>query len=147
MAVAVRPRGRRTAAARRSPLRPVDLLLAGYLVIVSLVALLRAPRQPGCWWLLAAHALFGVLLYLVTRPGLGPVGRTIREIYPLLLLVGLYCELDVLNGPGATAGLRRRRPAVGAGDLRRPAQHRVVAHDAEPVLVRRCCTPPICPTT
>ena len=81
-------------------LRPVDWLLAGYLVIVSIVALRRAPDQPGCWWLLAAHALIGVLLYLVTRPGLGPVGRTVREIYPLLLLVGLYSELDVLAGPG-----------------------------------------------
>jgi membrane-associated phospholipid phosphatase len=78
----------------------VDRLLAGYLAVVSVVALVRAPGQPGCWWLLAAHALFGVLLYLVTRPGLGPVGRTIREIYPLLLLVGLYSEIDVLNGTG-----------------------------------------------
>jgi membrane-associated phospholipid phosphatase len=78
----------------------VDLLLAGYLAVVSLVAVVRAPEQPGCWWLLAAHALFGVLLYLVTRPGLGPVGRTVRELYPLLLLVGLYSELDVLNGSG-----------------------------------------------
>ena len=77
----------------------MDLLLAGYLAVVSLVALIRAPGQPGCWWLLAAHALFGLLLYLVTRPGLGPVGRTIRELYPLLLLVGLYSEIDVLNGP------------------------------------------------
>lgn len=102
MVVAVRPRGRRTTAARRSPLRAVDLLLASYLGIVTVVALLRAPTQPGCWWLLLAHALFGVLLYLVTRPGLGPVGRTIRELYPLLLLAGLYGELDVLNGPGAT---------------------------------------------
>jgi membrane-associated phospholipid phosphatase len=84
----------------RTPLRPVDLLLGGYLVVVSLVALARAPEQPGCWWLLVAHALFGVLLYLITRPGLGPVGGAIRELYPLLLLVGLYSELDVLSGPG-----------------------------------------------
>jgi membrane-associated phospholipid phosphatase len=41
-----------------------------------------------------------VLLFLVTRPGLGPVGRTIRELYPLFLLPGLYSELDVLNPPG-----------------------------------------------
>jgi membrane-associated phospholipid phosphatase len=78
----------------------VDLLLAGYLVIVSVVAIIRAPGNPNCWWLLIAHALFGVLLYLLTRPGLGPIGRSIREIYPLLLLVGLYSELDVLNGLG-----------------------------------------------
>jgi len=87
-------------AVTREPLRPVDLLLLGYLAIVSVLAVLRAPSQPGCWWLLVAHALFGVLLLLFSRPGLGPVGRALREIYPLLLLVGLYAELDVLNGPG-----------------------------------------------
>ncbi|HEY7613553.1 MAG TPA: phosphatase PAP2 family protein [Gemmatimonadales bacterium] len=102
MAVAVAPR-ERVESGRASALQPVDLLLAGYLVIVSVVAVIRAPGLPNCWWLLLAHALFGVLLFLLTRPGLGPVGRTIREIYPLLLLVGLYSELDVLNGPGGTA--------------------------------------------
>jgi membrane-associated phospholipid phosphatase len=102
VAVAVAPR-ERVESGRASPLRPVDLLLAGYLVVVSVVAVLRAPGLPNCWWLLAAHALFGVLLYLLTRPGLGPLGRSIREIYPLLLLVSLYSELDVLNGPGGTA--------------------------------------------
>jgi membrane-associated phospholipid phosphatase len=83
-------------------LQPVDLLLLGYLGIVSVVALRRAPTQPECWWLLGAHALFLVLLALITRPGLGRLGRTLREIYPLLLLLGLYGELDVLNGIGAT---------------------------------------------
>ena len=79
----------------------MDLLLAGYLSIVSRrgagCARRRSRAAGGCS---LAHALFGVLLYLVTRPGLGPVGRTIREIYPLLLLAGLYGELDVLNGLG-----------------------------------------------
>lgn len=101
MAVAVAER-ERVATAGGTGLRPVDILLAGYLAVVSVVALLRAPEQPGCWWLLGAHALFVVLLYLLTRPGLGPVGRTIRELYPLLLLVALYSELDVLNGPAGT---------------------------------------------
>jgi membrane-associated phospholipid phosphatase len=81
-------------------LRPVDLLLLGYLGIVSVVAVLRAPAQPGCWWLLVAHGLFLVLLALLARPDLGPVGRALRELYPLLLLVGLYAELDVLNAGG-----------------------------------------------
>jgi membrane-associated phospholipid phosphatase len=85
------------APARPDSLRPVDWLLLAYLTVVSVVAVLRAPSRPGCWWLLVAHALFVVLLYLVTRPGLGPVGRTIREIYPLFLLPGLYSELDILN--------------------------------------------------
>jgi hypothetical protein len=101
MVVATETARERATAARPAQLRPVDLLLAGYLGVVSLVALARAPEQPRCWWLLAAHVLFGVLLYLVTRPGLGPVGRTIRELYPLLLLAGLYSELDVLNGSGS----------------------------------------------
>src|SRR5215210_7546751 len=78
-------------------LRSVDLILAAYLIVVSIVAALRLPVNPGGWWLLLAHALFAVLLFLITRPGLGPVGRTIREIYPLLLLPALYSELDVLN--------------------------------------------------
>ena len=34
-------------------------------------------------------------------PVSGAFGRAIREIYPLLLLLGLYGELDVLNGSGA----------------------------------------------
>lgn len=102
MAVAVAPR-ERVESGRETRLRPVDLLLAGYLAVVSVVAIDRAPGLPNCWWLLVAHALFGVLLYLLTRPGLGPLGRSIREIYPLLLLVSLYSELDVLNGPGGTA--------------------------------------------
>lgn len=87
-----------TAITRRERLQAVDLLLLGYLGVVSVVALTRVREQPGCRWLLVAHALFVVLLVLLTRPDLGRVGRTIREIYPLLLLVGLYGELDVLNG-------------------------------------------------
>ncbi len=88
--------------ARPDPLRAVDLLLLAYLAIVSLVAVFRAPVAPERWWLLLAHALVVVLVYLVTRPGLGPVGRTIREIYPLLLLPALYSELDILNSVPVT---------------------------------------------
>jgi membrane-associated phospholipid phosphatase len=84
-------------------LRPVDLLLLGYLGVVSVVAAGRLDRVPECWWLLLAHALFIVLLVLLTRPNLGTFGRAVREVYPLLLLVGLYSELDVLNGGGAVA--------------------------------------------
>ena len=58
---------------------------------------MRASAAPECWWLLAAHGLFGVFLFLLTRPGLGTVGRTFRELYPLFLLPALYAELDILN--------------------------------------------------
>jgi len=87
-------------AGRAKPLYPVDLLLLGYLSLVSAVALARTQWSSGGWWLVGAQTLFVLLLVLVTRPGLGAVGRTLREIYPLLLLVGLYGELDVLNGRG-----------------------------------------------
>ena len=63
MAVAVAPR-RRVTSERASVRRPVDLLLAGYLVVVSVVAVVRAPGLPNCWWLLAAH---GLLARLSTR--------------------------------------------------------------------------------
>jgi membrane-associated phospholipid phosphatase len=97
VAVALPVSSSESATVRSTPLRAVDLLLLGYLSIVSVVAVLRAPSRPGCWWLLVAHGLFLVLLFLLTRPGLGTVGRTIREIYPLFLLPGLYSELDILN--------------------------------------------------
>ncbi len=107
--------------ARRAQLRPVDLVLVGYLAVVSLVAGARAPEQPGARWLLAAHALFALLLFLVTRPGLGAVGRTVRELYPLLLLGGLYSELDVLNGPGGAqvydAMVQRWELAIFGGQI------------------------------
>jgi membrane-associated phospholipid phosphatase len=80
-------------------LHPVDLLLLAYLTVVSVMAAARAGSQPACWWLLVAHGLFGVLLYLISRPGLGPAGRTFRELYPLFLLPGLYSEIGVLNSP------------------------------------------------
>jgi membrane-associated phospholipid phosphatase len=104
------------------PLRPVDLILAAYLTVVSLVAAIRLPVNPGGWWLLLAHALFAVLLFLITRPGLGPVGKTIREIYPLLLLPALYSELDVLNsasGPLYDAVVQRWDLFVFGGQISR----------------------------
>ncbi|HXE58327.1 MAG TPA: phosphatase PAP2 family protein [Gemmatimonadales bacterium] len=83
-----------------TPLAPTDRVLLAYVALVSVVAMLRAPTQPGCRWLLVAHALILTLVWLVRRPGLGVVGRALREAYPLLLLPGLYAALDVLNGAG-----------------------------------------------
>ena len=104
------------------PLRAVDLILAAYLIVVSVVAAARLPGNPGGWWLLLAHALFAVLLFLITRPGLGPVGKTLREIYPLLLLPALYSELDVLNsgsGPLYDALVQRWELLVFGGQISR----------------------------
>jgi len=98
MAVAVR-----TSASVRSPtprhagLLPVDRVLLAYLAVATAVAVHRAPFQPGFWWLVVANGFAVLLVGLFTRPGLGRMGRALREIYPLLLLVGLYGQLDVLN--------------------------------------------------
>jgi membrane-associated phospholipid phosphatase len=104
------------------PLRPVDLILASYLIVVSVVAAARLPGNSGGWWLLLAHALFAALLFLITRPGLGPVGKTLREIYPLLLLPALYSELDVLNsgsGPLYDGLVQRWELLVFGGQISR----------------------------
>jgi hypothetical protein len=82
-------------------LLPVDRLLIGYLSVVTVVAILRAPREPACWWLLPAHGLFLLLLFLIRHRPLGPAVRALADIYPLLLLVGLYREIGILNGPSA----------------------------------------------
>jgi membrane-associated phospholipid phosphatase len=102
LALARRVRPRVATGAAAAPLLPVDLLLLGYLAVVSAVALARVRSHPEYGWLLLGHVLVGVLIYLVTRPGLGRVGRTLREVYPLFLLVGLYTELGSLNASAAS---------------------------------------------
>jgi hypothetical protein len=82
-------------------LLPVDRLLLGYLAVVTVVAVARAPKIPECWWLLPAHGLFVLLLVLLRRRNAGSVSRMLGEIYPLLLLLGLYAEIGVLNSPAA----------------------------------------------
>lgn len=98
MAVAVQPSQPLPApAASGTGLLPVDIVLLGYLGVVTAVAVHRASIQPGCWWLVLANGLAAMLIVLMSQAGLGRAGRALREIYPLLLLVGLYGQLDVLN--------------------------------------------------
>jgi membrane-associated phospholipid phosphatase len=78
-------------------LHPVDWLIAGYNAVIVVVLLVRAPELPGWGWLLLAHLLIFALVLLVRAPGLGAIGRALAELYPLILLAGLYSELDVLN--------------------------------------------------
>jgi membrane-associated phospholipid phosphatase len=78
---------------------PVDKLIGGYLAFVTAVIVFRGGLAiPDNWWLIAAHLLFGVLLYLFTR--LSPenrLGGVIHDLYPLILLPVLYAEIGVLN--------------------------------------------------
>jgi hypothetical protein len=84
----------------RGRLRLVDQLLLGFLAVAGVVALSRVASRPGAWWALAAYGLIAAMVLLLSRPGLGALGRAVREVYPLLLLVPLYSSLDLLNGIG-----------------------------------------------
>ncbi|NNG14949.1 MAG: hypothetical protein HKM89_00625 [Gemmatimonadales bacterium] len=84
-------------------LRPVDIMLLGYLTITALVAIVRIPTHPRAVGVLVANGLMIALILLVTRQDLGRAGRLIREVYPLLLLPALYAAVDLLNGGGAAA--------------------------------------------
>ncbi|MFI5236163.1 MAG: phosphatase PAP2 family protein [Gemmatimonadales bacterium] len=80
--------------------RLVDGLTAGYGLIVAAVALSRVATIPGCWWIAFAHLLILPLVWLVRRDGLGRFGHFVAEVYPIVLIAGLYTALDVLQGPG-----------------------------------------------
>lgn len=70
-----------------------------YAAFVTMVALSRLDLKPDGTWVIAANLLTLLLIWLVHRPGLSSFGRTIRDIYPVLLLPALYGALDLLNGP------------------------------------------------
>ena len=55
MAVAVQPALPMALPPRRPQLLPVDIVLLGYLAVVSAVAIHRAGAQPACWWLVAGE--------------------------------------------------------------------------------------------
>lgn len=81
--------------------RPVEYLVGGYLVITSVVALIRLENQAACAWVLLANALYLLLIVLFVRAELGAIGKGLREIFPLVLLTSTYGALDLLNNFGA----------------------------------------------
>jgi membrane-associated phospholipid phosphatase len=99
MAVTFRPSAQAQAPHSSHQFAPVDLLLLGYLAIATAVAVHRAAAAPACWWVAGGNLLMAGLVVLLARPGLGRFGRSLHEIYPLFLLIGLYGQLDILNGP------------------------------------------------
>ena len=81
--------------------RLVEVVLAIYALIVMVTALNRIHLSRGNIGIAIAHGLILVLLWLIARPGAGPARGLLRDIAPLLLLLGLYAALDVLSGGGA----------------------------------------------
>jgi len=80
--------------------RAAEIFLALYAAIVTITALTRVDLTRGNWLIAVAHGLILVWLVLVTRPGLGPTGRVLREVMPLILVLAGYGALDVLSGGG-----------------------------------------------
>jgi membrane-associated phospholipid phosphatase len=80
--------------------RLVDRILAIYGVLVAVLALTRIGR-PGIPLVLAAHLAIPALAWMTVHARDSAVMRVLRNIYPLLLLTGLYSAIDVLNGFGA----------------------------------------------
>ena len=79
---------------------PVDIATFLYVTVASIAALLaiRSDDVPGEGWLLLANGLLLVLIVLAPRARrLGPVGRTLGDWYPILLLPALYAEVGVLT--------------------------------------------------
>ena len=81
-------------------LLPVDIMLLVYLTITAMVAGVRIPAHPRAVGFPVANGAMVALILLVTRQDLGRVGRLVREVYPLLLLLARYAAVDLLNGGG-----------------------------------------------
>ena len=85
---------------QRAQYEPVDLATIVYVVAATIAVLLslRSDGVPGEWWLLLANALLLVLVALAPRArSRGPVGRTLGDWYPMLLLPALYAEVGILT--------------------------------------------------
>jgi membrane-associated phospholipid phosphatase len=75
-------------------------MVAGYGLVITLVALTRL-GQRGIGWVLAAHAALPLVAWLATRTRPHGLGRVLHAVYPVLLLPALYAAIDALNRFGA----------------------------------------------
>lgn len=82
--------------------RLVDRLVAGYGLVIAIVALTRLDQR-GVGWVLAAHLALPLVAWLAARARPHGLGRVLHAAYPVLLLPALYASIDMLNGFGAAA--------------------------------------------
>jgi hypothetical protein len=100
----------------------IDRAMIAYSAFVTIVALTRLDLKPRAAWVIAANVLTVFLIWMLHRPGLSSFGRTLRDIYPVLLLPALYGALDLLNGFDVRtwdAELQRVESAVFGGQISR----------------------------
>lgn len=91
--------------AHRAPtLHPVERLMLAYVTLAGAIALVRTPQYPRAAWAVVAHLLIAALLLVVARASTSSRWVAgLRDALPLLLLIGLYPLLDVVNMGGAVA--------------------------------------------
>ena len=90
----------------RPPLAPVDRATLAFLAIALAFNLARGPREwPLVLLLPAALGLAAaVAAFLAPRARrAGPLGRLVGEVYPLLLTLGLYTHVGLVNRAGGVA--------------------------------------------
>lgn len=85
--------------ALNSPLRPVDRLLAGYNAALALVWATLLGQSWAALPICGAHAVAVSLPWLLARarPRASTVVGVLREIYPLLWLLGFWSELGLIR--------------------------------------------------
>ena len=127
--------------------RAAEIFLCSYAAIVTITALTRIDLSRGNWSIALAHALIIVWLWLVTRPGLGPTGRVLREVMPLIIVLAGYGALDVLSGGGQLPAHDGVVLAWEQGALRHAAGARLVARAHQSRSGPRCSTASTSSTT
>jgi hypothetical protein len=90
-------------------LRPVDLVILGWIVVASAVAIARWNSAPSAAWVLVAHGLVIFLIALVRRDR--PARASVGDLYPLAILLAFYGSLDLLAAGG---GVTTHDPMVRA---------------------------------
>lgn len=88
-------------------------MLAGYGVLVAVISLTRV-QHLGVPAVLAAHLAIPALAWLVVNAPATPLVRVLRGLYPIVILIGLYSAIDVLNRFGAATTWD---PAIQAADF------------------------------
>ncbi|NIN72739.1 MAG: phosphatase PAP2 family protein [Gemmatimonadetes bacterium] len=80
-------------------LKLVDQISAAYNVLLAVVWATLIPQWPYAWALFLTHGAAALLPRLIERAGDGltPVGRLLRDIYPLLWILAFWTELDFIR--------------------------------------------------
>jgi membrane-associated phospholipid phosphatase len=77
----------------------VDKIASAYNVLLAFVWAILVPQWPYAWVMFLAHGAAAILPRLIERAGddLTPVGRVLRDIYPLLWILAFWTELDFIR--------------------------------------------------